>query len=410
MVTVFETVSVDDVLFSAITDAIAMVGPEGWSSSPLITFEPSCFPDPWAPTLQGVRTALRRFLRHAGLPELPVVVEDHRKGERGDAPVVDPVAFSGIEDGRAHFAVFAINEPEHLAAWLCLEVVRAWAEYRGITRDEPLAYRAIPTEDLPPQPEAVLDASSATVIAIGLGLGPVLAAGSVQSHRRETLQGAWVQTQWSQAVVGGFPPPVLARLLAMYAVTRASDEGERAILRNSLPEDVHSDFDDAIDELDADAEGLRVQVGLPAQAVTERRPIDDAPLPEEPEDAGLVEAERAHEHRNRHFNEGRRVFRVVSRGTWLGAASGAALGGLVGGLALASVGAGAIAGAVAAAASIGGWLGHGFLGYRCSDPDCAGRPTAEDRACPSCHGVIVGELTSADQRLDHEDEDADAVG
>jgi hypothetical protein len=396
---VFETISVDDVLQAAIVDAVAIVGAETWLSAPQVTFDARCFPDTWSPTLEGVHTALRRFFRHAGMADVPVVVQDERAAERSNGPVVDPVAFCGIQDGRAHFAVFAVGEPEHLAAWLCIEVVRAWAEHRGVTREEPLAYRAIPTDELPPQPEAVLDASSATVIAIGLGLGPVLAAGSVQSHKSEKLEGAWVQTQWSHAVVGGFPPPVLARLVATYAVSRDASDEEREILRESLPPDVVRDFDSALDELGGDATALRTRVGLPAIVTTDRRPLDLSPLGEEVQSSEpkLKAAERAFEERQRFFNRGRKVFRVPHDHQWIGAGVGLALAGLATGVLLTPL---AIVPGLVTGAAFGALAGRRFLYLRCSDPECAGRPGIGDRECPGCGGTIAGEIASAAQRLD----------
>lgn len=396
---VFETISVDDVLQAAIVDAVAIVGPDAWLTAPLVTFDARCFPDTWSPTLQGVHTALRRFFRHAGIGDVPIVVQDERAAEKSDAPVVDPIAFCGIEGGRAQFAVFAVGEPEHLAAWMCLEVVRAWAEHRGVTRDEPLAYRAIPTDELPPQPEAVLDASSATVIAMGLGLGAVLAAGSVQRHKKEALDGGWVQTQFSHAVVGGFPPPVLARLVATYAVTRDATDEERELLREALPPDVARDFDEALDELGRDAPGLRRRVGLPAIVTTERRPLDLQPLGEEvdPSEPALAQAESAFEDRARRPNRGRKVFRVPHDHQWLGAGVGLAVAGLATGMLLTPL---AIVPGLITGAAFGALAGRRFLYLRCSDPDCAGRPGPGDRECPGCGGTIAGEIPTAAARLD----------
>lgn len=393
----FETISVDDVLQAAIVDAVSIVGAETWLTAPLVTFDARCFPDTWSPTLEGVHTALRRFFRHAGIAGVPVVVQDERAAEKSDAPVVDPIAFCGVDRGRAVFTVFAVGEPEHLAAWMCLEVVRAWAEIRGVTREEPLAYRAIPTDELPPQPEAVLDASSATMIAMGLGLGAILAAGSVQSHKPDDREDGWVQTQFSHAVVGGFPPPVLARLVATYAVSRDATDDEREILRDSLPPDIVRDFDAALDELSADATALRTRLGLPAIVTAERRPLDLQPLGEEVEPAATTPPPRVESAVERAFNHGRKVFRVPRDHQWLGAGVGLAVAGFATGMLLTPL---AILPGLVTGAAFGALAGRRFLYLRCSDPECVGRPAPGDRECPGCGGTIAGEVLSPTARAD----------
>ncbi|MCX4239107.1 hypothetical protein [Paraliomyxa miuraensis] len=180
---------IDDELEQHLAEAVAMVGVERYLDSPLVSFDPRSFPDPWEPSLAGVRVALRRLMRHVRLPDVPVVVEDGREGEMESGLVEEPVLFDGIEQGTTRFLVLAIGSPQQMVTWLALEVVKAWAEYQGLTRDEPLAYRGpVPDASEPPE-DAGLDDASATVIGVALGLGPVLTIGTIQTHKQEQLLG-----------------------------------------------------------------------------------------------------------------------------------------------------------------------------------------------------------------------------
>lgn len=398
-------VELDTTLEGSLAEAAAWVGPDAFLEAPLVAFDARCFPDPWEASLQGVRRALQRFMRHLLLPDVPVVVHDGRDPLLQEAgPVGNPVTFTGIEDGCAHFVVFAINAPHHLAAWLALEVVRAWAEYSGLTRDEPLAYRAAPEpseEDLLREHSEAIDDLHASVLGVALGLGPVIAAGSIQSHKTEQINGGWVQTRWSQDVVGGMPPPVLARLLAMHAVSREATPPELDVVRSAFDADLRSEFDATWAALREEGPSVRERLGLPDE-VRERRAIDDAPLPQG-EEVDLREAEEAFAEHRRQFNRGRRVYRVIHRHTWLGMTAGLALGGVAAGMTL-GLGTPLMLG-LGLGAAVGGGLGRSQQFYRCSDPDCGGRITLDLATCPACEGTVSGTLARAADRLAAEERD-----
>jgi hypothetical protein len=397
----------DDALAEALAETIRWVGPERAATTPFVSFDADCFPDPWEPTLHGVGVALQRFMRHAGLPDVPVVLDDDREGYESVGPVEYPVVFDCIEDGAARFVVLAINEPQHLAAWMALEVVRAWAEYRGVTRNEPLAYRAL----FPAEPDAddeavdehdddeegVLDAASATFLGITLGFGPVLAAGAIQSHKQEQINGGWVQTRWSRAVVGGLPPPLLARVLAMHAAALEANEAEIERIRRGFDADLRRDLDRCHDELRTNAAALRGTLGLPAEPMP-RRALDLGPLLPLDEDArrALAEAEQANALERQMFNRGRNVYRVIHHHAIGGGVVGS-LAGLAGAL-LAGAAEGALV-VVVVGAVVGIGLGGWRRFHRCSDPDCARRVSLDDVTCPGCHGTIAGTIRRAADRL-----------
>ncbi|MCH9684663.1 MAG: hypothetical protein K0V04_24725 [Deltaproteobacteria bacterium] len=386
----------DEFLVAFLAIAIDAVGIGAAIEAPLVTYDERCFPDPWQPTLVGVRDALRRMMVHLGMRDVPVRLSDLRNDLPTEGLVHEPVIFEGIEHGAACFEVHAVGRPEAMASWLALESVRAWAEYQGVTRSEALAYRVEPVADVPTRHR--LDEGSATALAVVLGLGPVVAGGTIQTHVETTL--ASVGTRFESQTVGGLPPMAIARLLAFHTLVRAASEEERAQVRDALPLDMRKEHDAALDEYRDRAVVLREAVRLPPQPASGRRPLDLRPLP--PVDgAELVQAERELPGRVRAFNRGRRVFRVVRRRTVIGVALGLVVGMVVFGLG--SLGTALAMGGFVAAV-LGGYVGgRSSRFYECADPDCSHRLSISHTTCPGCGGTVAGEIESAKHRLEAEE-------
>lgn len=394
----------DETLVLGLEYAISKVGMERYLAVPLVVLDEHCFPDPWEPNLVGVRAALRRLMRHVGLPDVPVVVEDARADALVDGLVQEPVLFDGIEDGAAHFIVQSVGRPEVLVTWLVMEVVRAWAEYQGITREDALAYRA-PAEDVPERERGMmLAAPEATMIGVALGLGPLLAIGTIQTHKQEQLRGGYAVGEWAMLQVGGLVPMALARFLALHGLSRGAVPEELERTRESLSDDLRLDFDAARSEWADATHSLRTQLGLPLDPPVARQPVDASPLPVLDE-AALVRGEQAFAERIRFFNRGREIYAVIERRTGMGAALGMLLGVPVVALAVA-VGS-TVGGAMAlypGCMVLGGLVGRSRTYLRCADQECRGMIGAAETTCPFCGGTIKGQLRSANQRLDDPDE------
>lgn len=389
----------DESLEACLAMAVQSVGVARYLAAPLVHFDERCFPDPWEPSLRGVRTALLRLMRHVRLPDVPVELDDGRTKDPEEGLLHEPVLFDGIEDGAAYFTVQAIGEPRSMVPWLTLEVVRAWAEYHGIGRERSVGYRAAEDEHEPGQ-LADLDAS---VLGVALGLGPLLTFGAIQTHKLERVDGRMVHTQWASQTVGGLHPPALVRLVALHAISRGAAPEELARLRESIDEDLRRWFDHALAERRDDAARLREALGLPAEPAVERAPLDLSPLVADDDDE-LAEAEREHQERRRFFNRGHEIHAVIERRMGLGITAGALT--LVVLIPLLVNGwiSGAVLGVVYPVFLVlGGVWGHRATFLRCSDGDCRGIIGAKDPTCPACGGTVAGQLRSANDRFADEE-------
>lgn len=393
----------DEVIVGSLATAVETLGVGRYLEAPQVSFDERCFPDPWEPSLRGVRTVLRRLMRHVRLPDVPVVVEDLRMGAEPEGLLHNPVLFDGIEEGAAYFTVAAIGAPRLMVTWLALEVVRAWAEYHGVTGGRAGGYREPASDEAEPspQPDSLGDGLT-TVFGVALGLGPLFACGTVQTHKSERLVGSFVEARWATQTVG-VPPPALTRLLAVHALSRGVGPEEIAELREALDEDFHRVLDATLAELADDVSTLREALGLPATPTLERAALDLSPLPAE-DDVALVGAEREHEERTRFFNRGHDVHAVIGHHAGLGVAGGMALSGLLLVLAIKG-GLPPMFWVVSTVVCIvgGGVWGHRQTFLRCSDLKCWGRIGPKDATCPACGGTVVGQLRSADDRFANEE-------
>jgi hypothetical protein len=289
----------DELIEGSLATAVETLGVGRYLEAPQVSFDERCFPDPWEPSLRGVRTVLRRLMRHVRLPDVPVVVEDLRVGAEPEGLLDHPLLFAGIEEGAAHFAVVAIGAPRLMVTWLALEVVRAWAEYHGVTGNRAGGYREPASDEAEPSPQpASLGDGLTTVFGVALGLGPLFACGTVQTHKSELLVGSHVEARWATQTVG-VPPAALTRLLAVHALSRGAGPEEIAELREALDGDFHRVLDATLVELADDVAPLREALGLPATPTLERAALDLSPLSAEDDEEALVEAEREHEERTR---------------------------------------------------------------------------------------------------------------
>ncbi|MCX4239106.1 hypothetical protein [Paraliomyxa miuraensis] len=192
----------------------------------------------------------------------------------------------------------------------------------------------------------------------------------------------------------------LARLAALHVLSRGDVPEERDLVRASLDGDLLADFDAALAEHANDAAPLRRRLGVPEDPPVTRRALDDSPLAEL-DDETLERAEQAYQERRRFFNRGQRVYAVIERRKSMGVvltivpslmvmfATGVPL---AWALPLLAIG-----------GSVGAVWGHKHPLLRCSDPDCRCRLGSTDSTCPFCGGSIVGQLRSANERLDHDE-------
>lgn len=370
---------------------------ERFVAGPIIVHDAKHFPDPWSADLVGVHTALRRVLRHAGLGELTVVLEDAREGGGFDRET--GVHFVEIVGDRVVFAVTAVPPPKHLVAILCLEVARAWSVYSGLVRGHGGAYRHGVEAD-PDDPPTLVGEEIASMVMFALGFGVIAVNGSADLVKSEDIHGAFVVGRWQQVEIGGLPAPACAFLLAAQLAVRGIEGAELSAIESAVLADHRAAVTRELRDHRGDVQRLVDKLGLPPREDwPEPWDADVEPLAEDDEaEAELRERDAAFREEVAQPNRGDVVFRVVGRRTL----PGAVLGGIAAGAATLAV---SLSGGLATAVILGGLASGAAVGRRvrtgqCSDRDCEHRLGADERVCPGCGGAIVGDIASASQRLE----------
>ncbi|MEM6991744.1 MAG: hypothetical protein AAF721_14655, partial [Myxococcota bacterium] len=296
-------------------DAMAAILEHGatapFLANALVHHDEAHFPDRWTPDLRGVRTALRRMLRHAELFELDVSLEDFR----GGADAVDSddtVAFLEIEGRIAHFSVQGVAKPSRMVATVGLEVARAWGTWTGLDASVRDGYRGADEAER----ELVGD-TACSMIMIALGLGIIALNGSAQLLKSESVAGAFVVGSWRQSQVGGLPPPLCAFLLATQLVVRGVEGSDLVEVLGAVGSDHRATLNREVTRLRPLASELAERLGLPPRdAWPAPKAVDTDPLPDD--DTAMAElAARESEFREELAapNRGTVVFRVRKRKT-----------------------------------------------------------------------------------------------
>jgi hypothetical protein len=204
-------------LLDALGELIDARGAKTFLSAPILEPTPRDFPDPFEPNESGVRTLLKRIMRHAGLAQLEVDVDTfsqpdvvHELDERGGARSWghDGAAawFAGIgEDGCCHFGVAEerIRDPEALVATLCHEVAHAWRTFHAVRVEE---------RD---EEERLTDLTT-----VYLGFGLLTTNGAYRYRQCGSHTGTHSVLQWSHGRAGYLPPQAMSFLLAAQVKAR----------------------------------------------------------------------------------------------------------------------------------------------------------------------------------------------
>lgn len=264
----------------AFADLIERVGPEPFLAAPTLEPTDACFPDILEEGPLGVRTLVRRMMRHAGLGDLFVdlqVVDEEVCLEAGEE-LRSPVVFVGIEGGAALFDLYELRSRAEMLGSLCFEVARAFrARHRLDEVHSP--YRGDIAED----PGVVEQLAAVTAVYLGFG---VLAANAAHSYEaRGQMDGYMVSTEWRHTFAGGLPEEVLGWALAFRTLLRGKRGDRKAIIKH-LSANPRAAFQEAQEaqetqeDLRDDREASLAKLGLP--------PESDWPAPREPDVAELL--------------------------------------------------------------------------------------------------------------------------
>jgi len=396
-------------LTDQLAELIARSGWETFALAPLVRASDSFFPDRYVHGPAGVRTVARRILRHAGLDEVRVRVVDGRAPEAGRAGTLlqqTAIEFVSLADDLLVLELTELGAPEDVVPSVAHCVGRAYREQRALDRVAVAGpYRG--EDEGSATDDETLEAQRATVAAVYLGFG-ILAANAAHQYRAAGSQdGYWARTEWVHGNIGGLDASAVSYLLALQLVVRDADAAYIASVVGALAPNQASDVREWSAILRPDAVAQRESLGLvgaprdwPAEWEPHVEPIDDDELADADLEADEPEARQAEK-----WNHRRPVWRV--RDTR--AASGATLGALVGFallVAAAFTGLPTSAMIVVVIVSVFGGL---VIGGRvrcdfCSEPDCQALFDATHARCPRCGGRVVGEISSANKRLDAEEE------
>ncbi len=365
-------------LLDELAALVERAGAARFLDAPVVRADERDFPEPWRPTAAALERLLLRLLWHAHV-DLDVVLDD-RRGPRREVGRLRTTELELVEvvDGAARFEVAEIGNDD-LAGHASNLVGDAFL--RWTARSAPYREAAI-----------VPTPAEATLAAIYLGLGVLVANASSYARRATELQAQWVISEDQHVAVGGLGPTEACFLVAVQAVVRPAPVDALATLRPNQRARVSA----FVDELTPHRAPLAARLGLDLDAP--RPALARDPAPPTVDDAARPEPDLER------FNRGHVTFRVGHHHGGLGLAAGAAVG-LVAGLGLAGTLVAPVVTAIAIAPMFAGlaW-GRQRRYWLCADPACGRRVPRDAATCPGCGGAVAGELRHADERLAAEEE------
>ena len=183
------------------------------------------FPDPWEPSLRGLRVLTRRLMTYAGLGHLEV--ETGVFGDPTPAPIVPggvgavsqrhqgaAAWFLGIEGETCRFGVEVrmLDDPMKLVAGLGHEVAHAFRAWHGLVQ---------------PERRREEELTDLTTIYLGFGLFTVNASYTYRASGEQI--GIMARTEYSHSTLGYLSPQEMSFLLAaqISARSRRSEHGRR---------------------------------------------------------------------------------------------------------------------------------------------------------------------------------------
>lgn len=378
-------------------------GFETFVRAPLLEPSSEFFPDPWEPSVRGVRALSLRLLRYAGLDAVDASVElfgeDQESGfgeRRHDGTAA---WFAGIEGDTCIFGAdrkqLAVGDA--IVGTMCHEIAHAYREHHDIVG----AHRQLEEENT-------------DITTVYLGFGILTTNNAYRFRKSGGLSGGMTTTAWSTSQVGYLSPQSMAFLLAAQSVARGLATRDVKRIAAKLEPNQRAFYRAAHRELGTDQDGLRLALGVPPVELWPDETVLAIPLL--PADAHFVPGQ-AHDgdgdgddHEKESaplWNHASRVFRVRETKAKRWGLFGALLGMLV-------------AAIVASRTELEGWrlcaylmpvtLSLGVLAGRrrirdaCSEPRCEGLMTLADRAtCPRCGAAIAGVIDDPNDRLELED-------
>ncbi len=386
-----------DVLILQLAELINKHGVERFVSGPLLDQGSSLLPNGWQPNADGVGRLISRLMMFVGVETTPRVrIHDYTALATDDKwQTAELQFFAATPAGEIAFELSKIGEPDSLIGTSCHQVGAAWVALKQSGLHGSPYRRAIAEireEDIPE--------GLGSIASIYLGLGiPAANAAYVARHGGENV-GYYATTELQISSAGGLSIEAITFLLATQILIR-NRPGESQQVRKGLRANQRGLFDTWLEVLLDRRADYSERLNLPKEeewpnvAPPQHHEIDfDIKVVVEVDATDVAQ-----------FNRDRSVFRVRRRRTMaFGAVGGIVVGGLavfcdiafgLPGLAtfLTFVGSGVVG-------SAGGWRS---TFYECSDAECQSRVTPEDQHCPRCGGAVVGEIASADDRLDAEE-------
>ena len=369
-------------LLDVLADLVADGGAERLLAAPIVPGV-AAFPEPWAPTPEGVALLLRRLAWYAGLAR-EIVVDDLREAapptERKPATRVElvelraPQAAAPSAVPAAVFAIGYIGEDE-IAGTLAHEIGVAHA--LASLRDADAPYRTADRPVVEVDPDRDLEPGS--IATVYLGLGVVAANAAFQQYSRGGRT-AYDPLEYDVLRAGYVPMSDLAFLLAVQAVARGETSPPRGL---SPPQ--RDEVKAWLSALRGQTAALRARLGIPDDATADARP------PVEPfADAMLSPAPP---------KAAKNAFRWRTNRGGVGLIAGTVFG----------VGAAALVASrgMAPVLVFGGAAAGHVVGRRRRVPRCSACATVlppDAMTCRRCGATLRGEIDSLSQRLEAEEE------
>jgi hypothetical protein len=350
-------------------------------AAPLLRSDDAHFPDDYDGDVVGVRTFVRRVLRHAGLGDLHVDLEVVQDAAVSDS--LAPVLFASVDHGRITFELHG-DPParKDLVDHLVFEAGHAFRACKNLDTDEaPYRDRVDAADDVVEQ--------RAAVTAVYLGFGIIAANAAHHYESKAPARDLQTHADYHHKMVGSLAPEAIAWLLALQVVVRGS--GEETV-RQALSPNQRAAFSAAIKELEPRRDALIDALGLTGEAEwPSPASVDLDELEVEEADVELFERQAA---RDAEANEKRKrstVYPVDTTRPWSQVIIVALIaGGIVGPIVYGATGVGILGWIfqIATAVLIAVWL-RGARPPECSDTGCrATLPEGAD-TCPGCGARIV---------------------